>query len=194
MNNSQMGKLIRDLRVEKGMTQRQLAESLNVTEQAVSKWERGRGAPDVSLLSTLSGILGVHIEKILAGDLRPNNSDKGNMKKIKFYVCPDCGGVLTATGEAEISCCGRKLPSLVAHPADEAHRLRVEPVETDYYITCSHEMTRGHYISFIACVTPDKLLLTRMYPEQGAEIRIPQMRTGTLYHYCTQHGLMVSEY
>lgn len=193
MDNSQIGKLIRDLRAEKSMTQRQLAEQLYITEQAVSKWERGLGSPDISLLSNLSEILGVNIEKILAGDLQPNDNDRGNMKRIKFYVCPNCGGVLTSTAEAEISCCGRKLQSLEARPADDSHHLQVGPVENDYYITCSHEMTRAHYISFIAYVTPDKLLLTRLYPEQGAEISIPKLYGGILYHYCTQHGLMVEK-
>jgi transcriptional regulator with XRE-family HTH domain len=193
MDNDQVGKLIRNLRIEKQMTQRQLAEQLDITEQAVSKWERGCGSPDISLLPNLSDILGINIEKILAGNLQPNDDDRGNMKRIKFYVCPDCGGVLISTGEGEISCCGRKLPSLEALPSSGAHRLRVESVEDDYYITCAHEMSRSHYISFIAYVMTDKLLLTRLYPEQGAEIRIPKMYGGTLYYYCTQHGLMVEK-
>lgn len=191
MDNFQVGKLIRDLRVGKNMTQRQLAEQMGITDQTVSKWERGLGGPDISLLPDLSEILGVNIERILAGNLNPNDNDRGNMKKIKFYVCPDCGGVLTSTGDAEISCCGRKLKKLEPHKPDTKHRLKVEPVEDDLYITCSHEMTRSHYISFIAYVTADKLLMTRLYPEQGAEIRIPKMYGSTLYSYCTQHGLAV---
>ncbi|MFV0363426.1 MAG: helix-turn-helix domain-containing protein [Suipraeoptans sp.] len=190
MVNSQIGNLIFKLRLEKQMTQRQLAEKLGITEQAVSKWERGLGSPDISLLSDLSQILGVNIDKMLAGDLQPNDIDGGNMKRIKFYVCPECGGVLTSTGEAEISCCGRKLNRLIAKTADEEHRLVVDKVENDYYITCSHEMTKNHYISFIAYVTIDKLLLTKLYPEQNAEIRIPQIHGGKIYYYCTQHGLM----
>lgn len=193
MDNSQIGKLIRDLRAEKKMTQRQLAERMGITEQAVSKWERGLGSPDISLLSDLSEILGVNIEKILAGDLQPNDHDRGNMKKVKFYVCSDCGGILTATGEAEISCCGRKLAKLEVCPVDEGHRLQVESVENDYYITCAHEMSRSHYISFVAYVTSDKLLLTRLYPEQDAEIRIPKLYGGMLYYYCTKHGLMAEQ-
>lgn len=190
MNNSQVGKLIRELRTEKNMTQRQLAKRLHITEQAVSKWERGLGGPDISLLSGLSEILGVNIEKILAGDLQPNDADRGNMKRVKFYVCPGCGGVLTSLGEAEISCCGRKLAKLKPVLADEGHRLRIEAGVGEYYITCSHDMTRPHYLSFIACVTPDKLLLTKLYPEQDAAVHIPRLHDCTLYYYCTQHGLM----
>ncbi|MFC7682142.1 helix-turn-helix domain-containing protein [Paenibacillus sp. GCM10028914] len=193
MDSSQIGKLIRSLRVEKNMTQLQLATRMNISDKAVSKWERGLGNPDVSLLPELSEILGVNIEKILAGDLQPNEDDRGNMKRTKFFVCPNCGGVLTSVGDAEISCCGRKLDKLEPKTTDQEHCLHVEEIEFDYYITFSHEMTRTHYISFIAYVTPDKMLLTRLYPEQGPEIRIPKMYGGTLYFYCTQHGLWRSQ-
>lgn len=111
------------------------------------------------------------------------------MKRIKFYVCPDCGGILTTTGSAEISCCGRLLSQLEPQPADDTHQLRVESVEDEYYISCPHDMSKSHYISFIACVTPDRLLLTRLYPEQNAETRIPIMFKGNLFYYCTKHGL-----
>lgn len=98
MDNDQVGRLIFSLRREKEMTQQQLADLLGITNRAVSKWERGPGSPDIALLPDLSQILGVNIEKILAGNLQPNESDRGNMKNIKFYVCQDCGGVLTSTG------------------------------------------------------------------------------------------------
>lgn len=190
MNTGQIGKLIREIRLEKHMTQRQLAESLNITEQAVSKWERGIGSPDIALLSQLADILGINIEKILAGNLQANDSDSGNIQKIKFYVCPECGGILTSTGAAEVSCCGRKLAKLQATTADESHWLSVTQDEGEYYITSTHEMVRAHYISFIACVSADKLLLVKLYPEQGVEVRIPRLHGSTLYYYCTQHGLI----
>lgn len=191
MDNSKVGKLIHSLRLEKKWTQRQLGEKLGVTEQAISKWERGLGSPDVALLTDISETFGVNVDKILMGDLRPNDMDGGNMKRIQFYVCPDCGDVITATGGAEITCCGRKLAKLELETADEAHRLVVERSENDYYITCAHEMSKSHYIKFVAYVTADKLLLTRLYPEQGAEIRIPQIHGGVFYYYCTEHGLMM---
>ena len=101
MDNDKSGALISSLRKEKGYTQRQLAEALHVSDKAVSKWECGLGCPDVSLLGALSSVLGVNIEKILEGELEPNSEDGGNMKRIKFYICPDCGNILTATGDAE---------------------------------------------------------------------------------------------
>ena len=109
MDCSKVGNLIYTLRTEKGMTQKALANAMNISDRTISKWERGAGCPDVSLLRELSDILGVNIEKILLGDLEPNKKDGGNMKRIKFYVCPVCGNVISSTGMAEISCCGRKL-------------------------------------------------------------------------------------
>lgn len=190
MDCSKVGKLIYDLRREKGMTQKQLADAMNISDKAISKWERGMGCPDVSLLQDLSGILGVNIEKILSGDLEPNSVETGNMKKIKFHVCPTCGNIITCTGEAQISCCGRKLPALVPQKSQGEHSLKVETVEEDYYITFSHEMSKEHFLNFIAFVTLDKVLLIRLYPEQSGEVRFPKLRSGgTLYFGCSRHGL-----
>ena len=125
MDCNKVGRLIFSLRQEKGMTQRALADAMNISDRTISKWERGIGCPDVSLLRGLSEILEVDIEKILSGDLKPNDIDRGNMKKIKFYVCPDCGNILFCTGENEISCCGRKLTALKSHDEDSYHRILV---------------------------------------------------------------------
>ncbi len=192
MDCNKVGKLILDLRKEKNMTQKQLADAMNISDKTISKWERAQGCPDVSLLRELSEVLGVNIEKILLGDLETNEVDGGNMKKIKFYVCPNCGDILTSTGEAEVSCCGRKLLPLVAKQADEKHKLDLEDIENDLYITFTHEMTKIHYISFIAYVTYDRVLLVKLYPEQGGEVRFPKMHGGKLYFYCNEHGLLVN--
>lgn len=193
MDNIQIGKLIRMLRIEKRMTQLDLAEQINVTDKAVSKWERGAGSPDISLLPVLSQTLGVNIEEILSGGSKPNEKDSRNMRRIKFYVCPDCASVLTSTGESEVFCCGRKLSKLECNDSEISHKLTVEKIENDYYITMPHEMTCSHHISFMAYVTPDKMLLTMLYPEQDAAVRIPRMNGGMLFYYCTQHGLFVEK-
>lgn len=109
MDGRETGKLLARLRRERGMTQRRVAEELHVSAQAVSKWERCLGCPDVSLLAALSGMFGVSVERLLAGDLAQEEADGGNMKRLKFYVCPDCGNIMTATGGGEPHCCGRKL-------------------------------------------------------------------------------------
>ena len=106
MDCNKVGKLILNLRKEKNMTQKEVADKLNISDKTISKWERGLGYPDISLLSKLSNIFDINIEKILIGDLQPNEVDGGNMKRIKFYVCPNCGNITTCTGQAEISCCG----------------------------------------------------------------------------------------
>ncbi len=192
MDCDKVGKLILDLRKEKGLTQKQLADAMNISDKTISKWERGLGCPDVSLLHELSEILGVNIDKILSGNLEPNNADIGNMKRIKFYTCPTCGNVLTSTGDAQISCCGRKLSPLVAKVSDENHHLNIETIENDYYITFSHDMSKSHYISFIALVTYDRVCLVKLYPEQGSEVRLPMLRRGKIYFYCSEHGLWVN--
>lgn len=111
------------------------------------------------------------------------------MKRVKFYVCPTCGNVLFSTGEAEISCCGRKLASLDVKAEDESHSMVVEEIENDYYVTINHEMSKAHYISFVAYVAFDRVLVIKLYPEQAAELRIPKMHGNKLYAYCNQHGL-----
>ena len=68
MDYEKIGKFIYELRKNKKLTQKDLAESLNVTIQAVSKWERGLGCPDVSLLRPLSEYLGVSISELLNGE------------------------------------------------------------------------------------------------------------------------------
>jgi len=147
------------------------------------------GCPDVSLLRELSDILGVNIEKILLGDLEPNKKDGGNMKRIKFYVCPVCGNVISSTGMAEISCCGRKLNALKARPADLSHSVSAKAVEGDYYITLEHDMEKQHYITFMAYAVYDRVLLMKLYPEQAAQVRFPRSGHGVLYICCNSHGL-----
>lgn len=189
MDCSKVGELIYRLRTEKNMTQKSLADALNISDKTVSKWERGLGCPDVSLLGELSRELGVNIEEILAGDLSPNDEVRGNMKKTKFYVCGECGNLITAAGEAAVSCCGRKLEELTAKVPDEDHALKIERVEDEYFITVNHEMVREHYLSFLAYVTCDKLLVAKLYPEQNAEVRFRICGHGRLYAFCTHHGL-----
>jgi len=193
MDCSKVGKLILGLRKEKDMTQKQLADAMNISDKTISKWERGLGCPDVSLLRGLSEVLNVDIEKILLGDLEPNNADGGNMKKIKFYMCPNCGNTLTSTGESDVSCCGRKLMPLIPKPVDEIHKLTVEEIENDFYITFTHEMSKKHYINFIAYVAYDRVLFIKLYPEQGSEVRFPKMYGGKIYMCCNQHGLWVND-
>lgn len=193
MDLSKTGKLFYDLRTEKGYTQKEIADKLNISAKAVSKWETGRGFPDISLICELSEIFGVDIRKLLEGEIAENKPEVGNMKKTKFYVCEKCGNILIGVGDAQITCCGRNLVPLVAKQCDDSHRLNIETVENEYYITFSHQMEKEHYISFVACVRFDRVLIVRLYPEQGGELRIPNMRKSKLYFYCNKHGLFEFE-
>lgn len=68
MNNEKMGQFISELRKSNQMTQKELAEKLDVSDKAVSKWERGQSYPDISLLSPLSDILGITTTELLNGE------------------------------------------------------------------------------------------------------------------------------
>lgn len=189
MNQYVTGTMIKRLRENRKMTQQQLAGKMNVSDKAISKWETGRGYPDISLIEPLSVALGVSVIELFAGENVVNTNRAFNMLRMKFYVCPICGNVMQSTGEAVISCCGVTLPALEAEPADEAHRLRVERVEDEYYVTIDHEMSKTHYISFIAAVRDDGYELKKLYPEWNAEARFKISRTQSLIYYCNRHGL-----
>ena len=189
MDCVKIGKLIRTLRKEQGLTQRQLAAGMNISEQAVSKWERGLGFPDVSLLPELSEILGVNPETMLSGQMDTNDLVGGNMKKLKFYVCPTCGNLITATAEAAVSCCGKKLRPMELQKAGAEEKLKVELIEQDYFITTDHQMTKDHYITFVALLTGDGLMMRKLYPEWNVQARIPRFGRGMLVWNCSRHGL-----
>lgn len=189
MDCAKIGKLLLKLRKEKGLTQLQLADKLHVSDKAVSKWERGSGCPDITLLNKIASVYQVTIEILLEGELESNIDDGGNMRKIKFYSCPDCGNIITATGKPEISCCGRKLQEMKIEQNDEEHTLTVQDSDGELYVTFTHEMSKSHFINFIASVSYDRVLLVRLYPEQGGEIRTPKLPYGKLYAGCIKHGL-----
>lgn len=189
MDTTKIGELICALRKEKGLTQVQLAERLNVSDKAVSKWERGLGCPDVSLLARLSQVFAVDLEKLLAGELDPNSQAAGNLKNLHFYVCPTCGNLVTALVDTPVSCCGKKLTALTAQKAGPEEKLSVEIIENDYFISSDHEMSKDHYISFVAFLTGDTVLLRKQYPEWNLQTRLPVFAHGRLLWYCTRHGL-----
>ncbi len=189
MDLQKTGNLIKKLRLEQKLTQQEVAKQLGICAKTVSKWETGRGFPDVSLLSSLSLIFGVDVKKLLAGELPQAKTEAKNVKKTKFYVCEQCGNLITDMGNAEILCCGRKLSPLVAKTPDSAHELQFSMVEDEHYITFPHPMTKEHYISFLSYVRFDRVLTVKLYPEQAGELRFPVMRGGSYYYYCSEHGL-----
>lgn len=189
MDNSKIGQLIHKLRTGNHLTQLELANQINVSDKAVSKWERGLGCPDVSLLPDLSRILNVDLENLLSGELDTNEALGGNMKKLRFYICTVCGNVITAMTDTAVSCCGKKLKAIQPQKANDNERLSVEVVENDYFITSEHPMTKEHYIAFVALLTGDSFMLRKQYPEWDLQVRIPSFAHGRLLWYCTEHGL-----
>lgn len=190
MDYMKIGASIRQLRRERNLTQKQLADGLHVSHKTVSKWECGQGCPDPALWEGLAALLGADLLKLLQGELNANRPDPGNMAKVRFYVCPVCGNLLTGTGNCGIFCCGRKLEPLSPAAEPEALDLKVEEMDLDYYISWDHPMQKDHFMRFAAYVQDDRVLLIRLYPEQEPAVRIPaSRRDGTLYLYCTRHGL-----
>ena len=183
------GAMIKRLREERGLTQLQLGEMISVSDKTVSKWETGKGYPDISLIEPLSSALGVSVIELMAGSDIINVNKHANMLHNSFYVCPVCGNVIRSVGSAVISCCGITLPALEADEADDGHELHVERVEDEYYVTIDHEMSKTHYISFIAAVRDDGCEFTKLYPESNAECRFKISRVQYFLYYCNRHGL-----
>lgn len=189
MNQYVTGAMIRRLRESKNMTQQQLAEKLNVSDKAISKWETSRGYPDISLVEPLSDALGVSVIELFSGENVVNTNKSFNMLRMKFHVCPICGNIVCSTGETVVSCCGIVLPALEPETKDDDHHLSVEKVEDEYYITIQHEMSKKHYISFIVAMKDDGYEIKKLYAEGNAEARFKINRTKYLLYYCNRHGL-----
>ena len=189
MNTYVTGNTIRQLRENRNLAQAELAEKIGVSSKTVSKWETGKGLPDISLLQPLAEALGISVIELMNGERITNKNISANMLRGKFYVCPVCGNVIHSTGNAVISCCGVTLPALEPEETDEAHGITVEPVEDEHFITVHHPMTKQHFISFVAFVTSDRIQLVKFYPEGNAETRLQLRGMGYLYYYCNHHGL-----
>jgi len=188
MNSYVTGGTIKALREGRGLTQKGLAHRLGVSDKAVSKWETGRGLPDISLLEPLGKALGVSVAELLSGEQVVNRNRAGNPRRGRFYVCPVCGNVLYAAGEAAIHCCGVALPPLEAEEPDDLHQVEVGSWDGERYVTVAHPMEKGHFISFIAQVHDWGVDIVKLWPEMAAEARFLQ-RGGELYAYCNRHGL-----
>lgn len=139
------------------------------------------GFPDITLLEPLSDALGVSVTELLSGDQVTNRNISGNMLRSKFYICPICGNLLHAMGEAVMSCCGVTLPPLEAEEPDANHALLITPMDDEYCITIRHKLTKLHFISLVACITSDKSEIVRLYPEGNAQVRFQLRGSGDLY-------------
>ena len=128
--------------------------------------------------------------ELMTGNTVINKNISSNILHSKFYVCPVCHNIIRTVGDAVISCHGITLPSLEAEESDENHQITIEKVEDEHFITVNHDMTKEHYISFIAYLTSDRVQFVKFYPEGNAETRLNFRGSGFLYIYCNKHGLM----
>lgn len=193
MDQTKTAALIRTLRTKKGLTQKQLSELLNVSDKTVSKWECAKGCPDVSMLPELADIFGTDVRTLLRGEPDLNESEVGNMKKIRFFVCSDCGNIITSTSEASVTCCGNRLTALEPRMAEECEKLNMENMDGELYVTSDHEMTKDHYISFVAYQNESTLMVFKQYSEWAMQLRMPLFRTGRLVWYCNRCGLLCQQ-
>ena len=183
------GMVIKEIREKQNITQKELADTINVSDKTVSKWETGKGLPDIVIIEDLAKALGTSIAELLTGDLRKNENPAGNMKKMHFYVCPVCGNIITSVGQGSFSCCGITLPEQECENCDEDHMINLETVDQEYLVTLNHPMTKRHYISFVAYVTSAGAEIVKLYPEQDISIRFRKKGHGLLYTYCNRHGM-----
>ncbi len=191
MNQYVTGAVIRELREKNSMTQSELAEKLCVSDKTVSKWETAKGYPDITLLDPIAKVFGVSVAELMSGNAVNNVNVSANMLRSKFYVCPVCGNSFHCMGEAVIHCHGVLLTPLQAEEIDEHHQISVEVVEDEYFVTVDHDMTKNHYISFIAALSYDKLQMAKLYPEGNPETRFKINGVTRLYFYCNKDGLFV---
>ena len=189
MNQYLTGAVIRELREKKRLTQAELAEKLFISDKTVSKWENGKGYPDVTLLEPIAQVFGVSVAELLSGRAVSNVNVSANMMRSKFCVCPVCGNIIHSMGEAAISCHGVTLTPLTAEETDERHMIFIEGVEDEYFVRIDHEMTKQHYISFIAALSGDRMEIVKLYPEGNAETRFKVRGVRQLLFYCNRDGL-----
>lgn len=189
MNQYVTGAVIKELREKNHMTQAELAEKLCVSDKTISKWETAKGYPDISLLEPIAKVFGISITELISGNAISNVNVSANMLRSKFYVCPVCGNVIHSMGEAVIHCHGIMLTPCQAEETDEKHMIFIERVEDEYFIRIDHDMTKEHYISFVAGLSSDKIQMIKLYPEGNAEARIKINGVKRIFFYCNRDGL-----
>lgn len=96
-------------------------------------------------------------------------------------------------GQASVCCHGITLLPLEGENCDDDHSINIEKIEDEYYVTIYHEMTKKHYISFIAAVSSDRMQMVKLYPEGNAEARFQIHGVKEIFCYCNRDGLFKKE-
>ncbi len=189
MNQYVTGAVIKEHREKNKMTQLQLAEKLGVSDKTISKWETGKGYPDITLLEPIAEAFRISVTELISGNAIHNENVSANMLRSKFYVCPICGNVIHSMGEAAIHCHGILLSPLEAEATDEHHMIFIESIEDEYFVRIDHSMTKEHYISFVAAVSSGDIQMVKLYPEGSAEARFKIRGVRRIFFYCNRDGL-----
>ena len=109
MTNKSMAEVISSRRKELGMTQKDLAEKLNITDKAVSKWERGIACPDTAVIPRLAQILGISLEELMTANPAEASGHRGAeyLTDLILKAVPLAMGIAVAVtavlGELEIT-------------------------------------------------------------------------------------------
>ena len=189
MNQYVTGAVIKELREKKKITQSELAKMLGVSDKTISKWETGKGYPDITLLEPIANVFSISVTELISGNMVSNVNVSANMIRSKYYVCPVCGNIIHSMGEAVISCHGIMLSPIEAEQTDEQHKVFIEKVEDEYYVQIEHDMTKKHYISFIAAICSDKIQMVKLYPEGNAHATFKINGVKQILFYCNRDGL-----
>ena len=174
MNQYVTGTVIRELREKNKMTQLQLAEKLGVSDKTISKWETGKGYPDITLLEPIAKAFRISVTELISGNTIRNANVSANMLRSKFYVCPVCGNTIHSMGEAAIHCHGLLLTPLIAEAADERHKIFIDRVEDEYYVKID---------------SSDAIQMVKLYPEGASEVRFKIRGVRKILFYCNRDGL-----
>ena len=142
MNQYVTGAVIKELREKKKITQSELAKMLGVSDKTISKWETGKGYPDITLLEPIANVFSISVTELISGNMVSNVNVSANMIRSKYYVCPVCSNIIHSMGEAVISCHGIMLSPIEAEQTDEQHKVFIEKVEDEYYVQIEHDMTK----------------------------------------------------
>lgn len=179
MDQIKTGNVIRELRIKEGMTQRVLAEKLRVSDRAISKWERGLGCPDVSLLTELSKIFRLDLVSLLDGELKENEETNGNLKKTKLYYCPTCKNIVLSSSPVKAFCCSHLLD--IVEPEKKSPDMDIEINKgSSVVISSEREQRKDDYASLVLYLTSDSYIIKRLYPEWGINIEFPYLGHGKL--------------
>lgn len=189
MNQYVTGAVIKELREKNKMTQLQLADKLGVSDKTVSKWETGKGYPDITLLESIADVFSVSVTELISGNTVQNSNVSANVLKSKFYICPICGNVIHSMGEVVVHCHGVLMTVAEPEETDEHHKMFIERVEDEYYVRIEHDMKKNHYISFVAAQSSNSLQMVKLYPEGNAEARFKIDGVKKILFYCNRDGL-----